>query len=243
VTRDKTTSALRGLLDSVDETMRTDRGRRAVVSSAAAIVVLAALGAGALLGPGAALLILAAGTLLAAIGSLWTSMRALFGETKLSPEDAFAIGAPSAEEEQKRAVLRAIKDLEFERAVGKISEMDYRSLVSHYRAEAKRLLRLLDERAAPKRAAVEGLVEKHLASRGLSLAASTQPSEGEAADAPAQSSGQDLSEERSEPSAKSDTDKRDSAQSDSACPECDTDNDPDAVFCKKCGTRLGEEDK
>jgi ribosomal protein L40E len=134
------------------------------------VVLLAAVASGLIYGPSVAVLVLAAGLLVAAILGFWTSIRALFGETKLTGEDAFALGAPTAEHEQKRAVLRAIKDLEFERTVGKISEEDYAVLMARYRAEAKRLLRTLDDRAAPARARVEKLVERHLAAANLAAA-------------------------------------------------------------------------
>jgi len=111
--------------------------------------------------------VLAGGALIAVIAVFWASVRTLSGETPLSGADAYALGAPRAEEEQKRAVLRALKDLEFERSVGKISEEDYRALVAKYRAEAKRLLRILDTDALPRRAYVETLVAKRLRREGL----------------------------------------------------------------------------
>src|SRR5690606_34598187 len=109
----------------------------------------------------------AAGTLAAVIALFWQSVRTLVGETPLSGADAFALGAPRVEEEKKRAVLRALKDLEFERSVGKISEEDYRQLVATYRAEAKRLLQQLDEAQRPRRDRVAGLIEARLRSAGL----------------------------------------------------------------------------
>jgi ribosomal protein L40E len=118
-------------------------------------------------GPGVLILLLAGGALVTVIAVFWASIRTLFGETPLSGADAYAIGAPRAEEEQKQAVLRALKDLEFERSVGKISEEDYQVLVARYRAEAKRLLRLLDADAQPRRKQVEVLVEDHLRKEGL----------------------------------------------------------------------------
>src|SRR5262245_36056855 len=123
--------------------------------------------AGKLQGPPLAVLVLAAGALIGVITALWASLRALLGETPLSGADAYAIAAPRAEEEQKRAVLRALKDLEFERSVGKISEEDYGDLVAHYRSEAKRLLRVLDAEAQPRRAEVEDLVTRRLVEEGL----------------------------------------------------------------------------
>jgi ribosomal protein L40E len=119
------------------------------------------------LGPAMVILVLASGALILVITTFWASIRTLFGETPLSGADAYAIGAPRAEEEQKQAVLRALKDLEFERSVGKISEEDYQALVTKYRAEAKRLLRLLDEDAEPRREQVEVLVQKRLQHEGL----------------------------------------------------------------------------
>src|SRR5262245_30604700 len=130
-------------------------------------VVLLTIVAGAVQGAAAAILVLAGGALLAVIAVLWASVRTLIGETPLSGADAYALGAPRAEEEQKRAVLRALKDLEFERNVGKISEEDYQALTSRYRAEAKRLLRILDEEAQPRRERALAMVAKRLRKEGL----------------------------------------------------------------------------
>jgi hypothetical protein len=133
-----------------------------------ALIVLLALVAGVVIDVATAILILAAGALLGVIAMLWASLRTLLGETPLSGADAYAIGAPPrAEEEQKRAVIRALKDLEFEHAVGKISDEDYQVLVTKYRAEAKRLLQLLDVDAAPRRGRVEAIVLRRLQREGL----------------------------------------------------------------------------
>lgn len=110
---------------------------------------------------------LAALTLVGVITAFWSSLRTLLGETRLTGADAYAIGAPRVEEEQKRAVLRALKDLEFERAVGKISEEDAKVLVLEYRREAKRLLRMLDEASADQRARAERVVAQRFAELGL----------------------------------------------------------------------------
>ncbi|WP_148314521.1 carboxypeptidase-like regulatory domain-containing protein [Sorangium cellulosum] len=144
---------------------------RQIVHYARFGVPLAALAgagvAGLVAGPPAAILVLAGGALVAVIAIFWASLRVLLGETPLSGADAYAIGAPRAEEEQKQAVLRALKDLEFERSVGKISDEDYADLVAKYRAEAKRLLRLLDVDAQPRREHVAALVARHLRRAGL----------------------------------------------------------------------------
>jgi hypothetical protein len=102
------------------------------------VVVLAAIGLGRGFGLSIGLLTLAGGVLCGTIWLLWSSLQGLTGEAPLTLEEALSLGAPSAEEEQKRAVLRALKDLEYERAVGKINDADYASLAEHYRNEAKR---------------------------------------------------------------------------------------------------------
>ena len=47
-------------------------------------------------------------------------------------------------EREKTLVLRAIKDLEFDRAMGKVSESDFTEISTRLRARASRLLRQLD---------------------------------------------------------------------------------------------------
>src|SRR6266566_4615060 len=79
------------------------------------------------------------GTVLAGLGVvaiMWASVRTLSGDAPITLEEAIALAAPSAAEEQKRAVLQALKDLEYERSVGKVSDADYEVLLQRYREEA-----------------------------------------------------------------------------------------------------------
>jgi hypothetical protein len=170
--------------------------------------VAAALTMGAFYGVGTALLTLAGGVLLIVISILWASVRTLSGDAAITLEEAIALGAPTAAEEQKRAILQALKDLEFERSVGKIAEGDYEELVARYRTEAKRLLRVVDEDLAPLRERAASFVAEQL--------------------------GTERPPKRSKPPKKTD---------DPVCPSCRTDNDADAAFCKKCGTKLGDKSK
>ncbi len=218
---------------------------------------------GLMQGPPAVVLALATGALVTVIAIFWSSVRTLAGETALSGADAYALGAPKAEEEQKRAVLRALKDLEFERSVGKISEEDYAVLVARYRAEAKRLLRLLDNAAAPERVQIEAMVKRRLRREGL-IDADPGGFRGPGTDqpplAPAASDDEldDEEEELDEPvraaPAPKPVAKVEKVEalpknrklkrrprpplSANACPKCETSNDPDAAFCKKCGAKL-----
>jgi DNA-binding transcriptional ArsR family regulator len=124
--------------------------------------IAAALATGAVYGVGTALLTLAGGVLLIVISILWASVRTLAGDAPITLEEAIALGAPTAAEEQKRAVLQALKDLEFERSVGKIAEADYEEIVARYRAEAKRLLRAVDEDLGPLRERASAYVAEQL---------------------------------------------------------------------------------
>lgn len=112
---------------------------------------------------GTAILVLAGGALLGTIAFFWASLRTLSGDAPLSLDEAVALGTRAANEEQKRTVLQALKDLEYEFSVGKIGEEDYRELRSRYRAEAKRLLRALDQDLEPARARAEAYIAARLA--------------------------------------------------------------------------------
>lgn len=151
------------------------------------VVVLAAIGLGRGFGLSIGLLTLAGGVLCGTIWLLWSSLQGLTGEAPLTLEEALSLGAPSAEEEQKRAVLRALKDLEYERAVGKINDADYANLAEHYRNEAKRLLRAVDEDLGPERERAEKILAERLAAQQAAgePAAATRSEPAETSAAPA----------------------------------------------------------
>jgi hypothetical protein len=136
---------------------------------ALAISTLAgALGAGRWLGLEVAVLVLAAGALVLVIALLWASAAGLSGDTPLTLDEAIGMGAPSTEEEQKRAVLRALKDLEYERSVGKLSDADYHEFSERYRAEARRLIEAVDATLGPAQELAEKLARDRLDQAGLS---------------------------------------------------------------------------
>ncbi len=207
----------------------------------AAIIVGAGIAA-RIQGAAAAILVLAGGALLGVIVVFWSSLRTLLGETPLTGADAYAIGAPPAEEERKRAVLRALKDLEFERSVGKISEEDYELLVTKYREEGKRLLRAIDEGAGPERERAAAFVAERLRDEGL-LEGDAPPAprdedEEDAAPAP-KPKARKKKKKKAAPKAEAAPAPRDDADDDAGptCASCGTVNDEDALFCKKCGAR------
>ncbi|GAB4202620.1 MAG: hypothetical protein OHK0013_16050 [Sandaracinaceae bacterium] len=95
---------------------------------------------------------LAAIALLLALVALWNSLRIAFG----SPSDGAASSLAGDELpdraallDEKKSLLRAIKDLEYEHAVGKIGVEDFERLDRAYRLRAKEVLALLDKDLAP----------------------------------------------------------------------------------------------
>ena len=117
----------------------------------------------------------------------------------------------AALEREKMLVLRSIKEVEFDRAMRKISEADYSEIVPRLRARAVGLIRQL-EGGGGYRALIE---------RDLAALVSTQTP------APPGTLGTPKAEDRAAAPAPSGT-----------CPDCSTVNDKDARFCKSCGTRL-----
>lgn len=207
-------------------------------------VLAVALGAGRFFGPSMAALVLAGGALVGAITIFWASLRSLVGESELSAVDAYLLAVPAAEEEKKRSVLRSLKDIEFERSVGKLSDDDYRELSSKLRDEAKRLLRAIDEGAEPRRKRALELADKHLRAEGL-RAPVPLPSEPLAEPAPRAPASAERAQKTRKAQKTLKTRRAPRVEVEAAagadeqrfCSACGVANDPDAVFCKRCGAK------
>jgi hypothetical protein len=211
--------------------------------------VVGGIAVGLTLGLGPAFLVLAGGVLLGAVMLLWSSLGRLTGESPLTLDEAIGLAAPSAEEERKRSVVRALKDLDYERSVGKIGEEDYAELAARYRAEAKALLRSLDTGLAPLRKSAEKKLVARLKAEGISV----EPRG--AASAGADRTAQEDERAKSSPGPSDDVGGSavpgagegeavvDATLGDEAvpCAKCGTTNDADASFCKRCGARLSAE--
>jgi hypothetical protein len=215
----------------------------------APVVGVTAVAVGVAAGLGPALLVLAGGVLLGVVLLFWSSIGRLTGESPLTLEEAIGLAAPSPEEERKRSILRALKDLEYERSVGKISEEDFAELSNRYRADAKALLKLIDGQSAPLRRRAEERLAARLKQEKTSVkrkkksavAASNGPAE------PEQESTKESEPEAADAEGDDLTTTEDAvlavdapAAAPSKCPSCSTSNDADAVFCKKCGVSLGK---
>lgn len=121
-----------------------------------------AIGLGLTVGPPGVLLWLAAGALSLCIFWVWSSLQRLEDPGSMDFNEALDFAAPTATEEQKRAVLRALKDLEYEKAVGKISGEDFEKVSAEYREQAKRLIYEQDEQMKERRAQAERRVASAL---------------------------------------------------------------------------------
>ena len=99
--------------------------------------------------PGSAMVWEAAAAFLVGLLALWIVFQPLFAPGSVRPP----VYEPLDPSETRRGVaLAALKELEFDRATGKISDEDYRTLHERYTAEALAVLRE-DEAAEPGEAA------------------------------------------------------------------------------------------
>jgi hypothetical protein len=118
-------------------------------------------------------------------------------------------------EREKGLLLRFIKELEFDRRMGKVSDKDFAEMSGRLRARAARVMRQLDA-GSLYREQIEHEVRQRLqqTQTGPGAAVSAAPPVSPEA-------------QRTEPPG-----------GPAVCPSCITENDRDARFCKNCGTRL-----
>jgi hypothetical protein len=122
----------------------------------------------------------------------------------------------AALEREKTLVLRSIKELEFDRAMGKVSERDFADMSGRLRARAARLIRQLDASSGYRRQ-IEQEIAKRIGLREDVDAGRVLPSR------PAV--GEEVG--RVLPSRPAVT-----------CGSCNGVNDADARFCKHCGSAI-----
>lgn len=200
--------AERETADTLDEAKLA----RLVATGLPVATVVGAIAVGLVTGPATSILVLAAGVLLGVIALFWGSIRVLSGDAPLDPE-LEALENNAGEEPlgaRRTMLLRALKDLEIERGLGKIATEDYEQVTATYRAELKVVLRKLDDALAPHREQAEALVRAHLGQ--VDLPAPVEDVAEEEAPVPA--------DDRV------------------ACPKCTVLNEKDAKFCKECATAL-----
>jgi ribosomal protein S27E len=216
---------------------------RGVAIGLPVLTVVAAIVVGFIASVGSGLLVLASGVLIGAIALLWASVRTLSGDAPL-PADLEVLAAQhhdvDALAESKLRVLRALKDLESEHAIGRIDDADYEALSSQYRHEAKDLMREMDQNAAAGIAEAERVAREYLTKLGLgtpphAAKGGTPRSRTPVTNEPAIEAAANA-EGASEPAEES------SERVRVSCEKCATSNEADAAFCKKCGATLRKGD-
>ena len=143
----------------------------------------------------------------------------LVGPAAVAGPDMLGGRTRAALDREKAAVLRAIKELEFDRAMGKVSEADFQDMSGRLRARAVRLIKQLDTGTEGYRE----LIERELAARRAAA-------EGRPAATAREVAASGVVEAAARPQPQ--------AAASSTCSGCGTLNDPDAQFCKQCGRRL-----
>jgi hypothetical protein len=135
-------------------------------------------------------------------------------------------------EREKMMALRSIKELEFDRAMGRLSDEDWREMSGRLRSRAARLMRQLDAGSGYREQ-----IEKDLAKRLAETTDARLPAP-RSAEGKGSRSEESVNGSRSESAATADTPSA-KALAERVCPSCETANDTDARFCKGCGQRLG----
>jgi hypothetical protein len=157
---------------------------------------------------------ISAATLVSALLLLWRSVQSLFNDAP-GTEEAVATGRRRKElEREKAALLKAIKELEFDHEMRKVSDDDFAEIGGNYRARAIRVMRQLEQGAND----YERMVRDEVAR--LRRGKPTVETKPEA---------QPTSDSASAPP---------TSAIPVVCPSCAALNDGDAVFCKKCAHRL-----
>ena len=129
----------------------------------------------------------------------------------------------AALEREKHLTLRAIKELEFDRAMGKLAEADFEEMSSRLRLRAAGLIRQLDAGSGYRE-----LIERDLTARLKGSRYESARDERARDQAPAGSAR--LSAERIAVEHE--------ASAERLCANCSMVNDADAKFCKSCGEKL-----
>jgi len=197
-------------------------------------------------------IVLGALALLWALLAVWQSLRAALG---VSDPRTLHVATLSVERstllDEKQALLGSIRDLRFDQELGKLSEADHGRLDKQLRRRAREVLRLLDEDVQPYRERADAMIKKHVAKLGPAMPYRDSATTAENPELKAASPAEKVSEQGSERpcaacGALNDADavfckKCASRVAQRECGSCQTMNDPDAAFCKRCATRLEDQ--
>lgn len=170
-------------------------------------------------------LIMLSVTIFAAGGAGYAIFRTLLpltGRDRRLTAESLSHRTRAALEREKLGVLRSIKELEFDRAMGKVAPEDFDDMARRLRSRALGLMQQLDADTAAPRARLEQELAERLQRDGARDVASAPSSSASSSSASSSSS-----KARAKVIA-----------SGAMCTSCGVTNDLDARFCKACGTRL-----
>jgi hypothetical protein len=187
-------------------------------------------------GMGYAFLFLAAVALLGVIGALFLTVQRIAEPPEVHVEPLKTVSEAQA---RKKVALKAIKDIEYERSVGSISDDDYKDMISRYRAEAKEAMRLVDEERSALRSRAEKLAQKAISRELGDAAKKSKKVDAPPTDEPVEAS--DALPKKDDGPGDVEIGKRKDDVEENVCVKCGATNDDDAIFCKKCGTSLETE--
>jgi hypothetical protein len=150
----------------------------------------------------------------------------------------------AALEREKTLLLRSIKELEFDRAMGKVSERDFAEMGGRLRGRAARLIRQLDAGSG-----YRNEIDQEIAKRiGETSAGSKEQDPAYAAEQRQDDAGRALPSRPAvvyqDPPYAAEQHRDDGGRAlpskpAVACSACATSNDADARFCKHCGAAMG----
>ena len=160
----------------------------------------------------------------------WRTLAPLFGLQVTSTTEVLGGRTRAALERDKALVLRALRDLEFDRAMKKVSEKDFVDMNARLRSRAAGILKQLD-RGAGYRDEIERELEKRIGGAGTRV---PQAATKVAAYEDTRAAYEDKNAATHE---KAFVGPNFSSGTGRTC-TCGAANDADARFCKACGSRL-----
>jgi ribosomal protein L40E len=142
------------------------------------LAVAAAVGGDAVYGGARSSAAFLVGAVLAMGWVVWLAFRAAQALVKDVPQrDAGAAVSGKRRKElerEKQALLKALKELDFDHQMGKVSDKDFAEISSTYRARAIRVMRQLDDAGRDYEAMIADEVKKKLSAVSLQPSASEQ---------------------------------------------------------------------
>jgi len=151
----------------------------------------------------------------------WRTLSPLTGRDEPLGPQMLGGRTRGALEREKALVLRSIKEIEFDNAMGKMSEKDFAEMSARLRARAAGLMRQLDA-GTGYREQIEKEIAKRVKKVGGPQGAAPHQAETDPVLDSSENAGRPFTGRH-------------------VCPSCSVTNEPDAKFCKNCGARMEAE--